>query len=154
MLSKVLGVIFSIEAFPLRTELKLLHKNSILVWSVDHNLRMPIHHHCSSVVTIISSSASSSMQRHRQRKTRSHGDWTSILVPLLPVMTAHVKRKKMKSAPSRTLMASSHTSWYKVPKWIILIMMLILMKPQLLQGRRSQRKLRLQHQLHLQKRHM
>ena len=41
MLSKVLGVIFSIEAFHPRTELKLLHRVSILVWSVDHSLKMP-----------------------------------------------------------------------------------------------------------------
>ena len=44
MLSKVLGVIFSIEAFHPRTELKLLHRISILVWSVD-SLKMPTHHH-------------------------------------------------------------------------------------------------------------
>ena len=74
MLSRALGVIFSIEAFPPRTELKLLHKNSILVWSMDHSLKMPIHHHCSGVVTIISSSATSSTQRLRPRKTRSHWD--------------------------------------------------------------------------------
>ena len=104
------------EIFNPSLELKLLHKNSILVWSVDLSLKMPTHHHCSGVVTIISSSATSSMPRHRQRRTRSHGDQTSILVPLLPVLMAHVKRKKIESAPFQTLMASSLTSWYKVPK--------------------------------------
>ena len=55
MLSRALGVIFSIEAFPPRTKLKPLRKNSILAWSVGHSLKKPTHHHCSGVVTIISS---------------------------------------------------------------------------------------------------
>src|SRR3954468_10992995 len=45
MLSKVLGVIFSFEAFHPRTELKLLHRVFIPVWSVDLSLKMPTHHH-------------------------------------------------------------------------------------------------------------
>ena len=74
MLSRVLGAIFSIEAFPPRTKLKPLRKNSILAWSVGHSLKKPTHHHCSGVVTTISSSATYSMLCLQQRKTRSHGD--------------------------------------------------------------------------------
>ena len=57
MLSRALGVIFSIEAFPPRTKLKPLRKNSILAWSVGHNLKKPTHHHCSGVATTISSTS-------------------------------------------------------------------------------------------------
>ena len=62
------------RSLPPKNRAEAIAQVFILVWSVDHSLKMPNHHHCSGVVTIISSSATSSMQRHRPRKTRSHWD--------------------------------------------------------------------------------
>ena len=57
-----------------RSRAEAIEQASILVWSMDLNLKMPTHHHCSGVVMIISSSATSSMQKHLPRKIRSHWD--------------------------------------------------------------------------------
>ena len=138
MLSKALGVIFSMEAFPPKNKAEAIAQDfypcmvrgpqpknadpSSLLWCRDDNLFKRNFQHAKTSA--------------KENKKSLGLDFNPS--PSAPVLTAHVMQNPMSSAPFQTLMASSHTSWCKVPKWIILTMLMTLMKPQLLlQSRRS-----------------